>query len=130
MEEVALRQLDIDTVYTFTYTGNLGVEDMQFRLYNDTSNPRVISKVRASVGTAPTGSVVVVNVKKNGTSIFNSGSGGGQGKVTIPAGQNTATSIPKTGTVWGKDEYLTVAIESIGSTFAGADLTINVVVSE
>lgn len=127
MEEVALRQLDTDTVYTFTYSGNLGVEDMQMRLYNDTSNPRIISKVRASVGTPSTGTPITIDVKKNGATIFSTGN---TGKVVILAGQNTATSTPKAGTVWGKEEYLTVSIDTIGSTFAGADLTINVVVSE
>lgn len=81
------------------------------RFYFDST--RVISQVRASVGTAPTGSNVVVDTLINGVSM---------GAVTILAGTNTAT-LTTTKTVNAND-YATVSILSVGSTTAGSDLTL------
>lgn len=81
------------------------------RFYFDST--RVISQIRASVGTPSTGSNVVVDTLVNGTSI---------GSVTIPAGQNTATlSVSKT---VNANDYATVSILSVGSTTSGSDLTL------
>lgn len=134
MEEVSLRQLEANLMFPYTYSGNLNIEDLTHRLYNDTDQPRIIKMVRASVGVAATGRGVVVDVKKNGSSIFDptnpAAPVGSSAKVYIAPNQNTGTSQPVSGTVWSVGEYLTVGITQIGSTFPGADLTISVVVSE
>lgn len=81
------------------------------RFYFDTT--RIISQIRASVGVVSVGSAVVVDTLINGASI---------GTVTIPAGQNTATiSISRTVNL---NDYATVSILSVGSTYSGADLTL------
>lgn len=136
LEELALRQLDANFVFPFTYTGNLAPESMKFRLYNDTNKTRKIEYVRASVGGAPTGAGIIVDINKNDVSIFNEAINpanpppASYPRVYIGVGANTGTSTPKPESLWLQGEYLTVAIDQIGSTFAGADLTINVVVSE
>lgn len=138
IEEVPLRQVEANLVFPFTYTGNVGIEATQMRLYNDTAADRVIKFVRASVGAAPlgTGSGITIDILKNEITIFTSGSdptspyAGESPPVYIPAGQYTATATPEPGVVWKTGEYLTVSITSIGSSFTGSDLTINVVVSE
>lgn len=125
VESVPLRQVDTNLVFTFTYGGNLSPETTQMRLYNDTGKPRIISKIRASVGTKPIGSNVTVTVLKNGVNLFNSGVGG----ITIAPNEDTKVATPGI-TTWGDDEYLTVSILGVGATFPGEDLTINVTVSE
>jgi hypothetical protein len=92
------------------------------RLYNDTGTTLVISKVRVAASTAPTGSALIVDVKKNGTSIFPTAA-----KPQIAAGANTGTAVPDT-TSWLDGEYLTVDVTQVGSTVAGSNLTVTVVV--
>ena len=81
------------------------------RFYFDTT--RIISQIRASVGTPATGSPIVVDTLINGVSI---------GTVTIPAGSNTAV-LALSKTVYLND-YATVSILSVGSITAGSDLTL------
>ncbi len=92
------------------------------RLYND-DRALTISMVRASVGTAPTGASLIVNVLLGGVSIFSSQAT----QPTIAVATQTATATPTT-TAWPVGSYLTVNIDQIGSTVAGADLTVTVVV--
>lgn len=81
------------------------------RFYFDST--RIISQVRASLGTAPTGSDATFDTLVNGVSI---------GTVTIAAGTNTAT-LALSKTVYAND-YATVSILSVGSTISGSDLTL------
>lgn len=135
MEEVELRQLDVDMVYTFTYSGNLSPESLGMRLYNDSGRDRLIKFVRGSLGTSPQESSVIVDILCNGETIFSRGINGGtdgypfEPKVEIDVGSNMNIATPKR-PLWKKDDYLTVNIVQIGTTFPGSDLTINVVVSE
>lgn len=102
--------------FTYSYDGELaaGAGGHRFYVESDTT----ITKVRASVGTAPTGSAVTVDVNKNGTSILSSA-------ISIAAGSNTATGTLST-TALSSGDYLTVDIDSVGSTTAGNDLVVQV----
>ena len=110
------------TTYLWGVSGGLTVTTGTARMYNDTGASRTISAVRASVGAAPAGSAVIVDVLKNGTTIFT----GGTGRPSIAAGSNTATGTPAV-TSWASGEYLTVTVAQIGSSTAGSDLTVQVV---
>jgi hypothetical protein len=82
---------------------------------------------RLMVGTAPTGADVIVDVNKNGTTIYTT-----QGnRPTITATQNAGGpgSTPNV-TALAAGDYLTVDIDQIGSTVAGSDLTVSVIVSK
>jgi len=81
------------------------------RFYFDST--RIISQIRASLGTAPTGSGATFDTLINGVSI---------GTVTIPANSNTAI-LTLSKTVYAND-YATVSILSVGSTITGSDLTL------
>lgn len=81
-----------------------------------------IGTVRASVGTAPTGAPVVVDVNKNGVTIFTNQAH----RPSIAAGAHTATATPDV-TALVAGDYLTVDIDGVGSTTPGADLTVSVV---
>lgn len=83
---------------------------------------KTITGVRASVNTAPTGSVLTVDINKNGTSILST-------KLTIDATEKTSTTaaIPaviSTASIADDDE-ITVDIDSIGSTIAGKGLKVS-----
>lgn len=93
-----------------------------YRLYNITGRKLSIRNVRASLGTAPTGATYIVDVKKNGTTIFT----GGTGRPTIAVSTNTATSGPPAVTSWLPEEYLTVDIVQVGSTVTGAALSVQI----
>jgi hypothetical protein len=91
------------------------------RLVNTTGRTLSINAVTASVGTAPTGASILVDVTKNGTSIFTT-----QGnRPTIAIGAFSGVSgVPEL--TWAAGEYLTVDVDQIGSTVAGSDLTVQV----
>lgn len=77
--------------------------------------------VRASVTTAPTGSVLTVDVNENGASILST-------KLTIDAGEKTSTTaaVPAvlSDTVLADDAEITIDIDAIGSTVAGKGLKV------
>lgn len=80
--------------------------------------------ILAVVGTAPTGASIIVDVNKNGTTLF------ATGKPTIAAGTTNsgAASVPSSPNLVDGDE-ITVDIDQIGSTVAGSDLTVEVFLS-
>src|SRR6266508_1735517 len=76
--------------------------------------------VRASVGSAPVGAAVLVDVNKNGVTIFTTQAN----RPTIAAGTTTdlADAINITSLIAG--DFLTVDIDQAGSSTPGADLTV------
>lgn len=86
-----------------------------------------ITGTRLMVGTAPTGAALIVDVNKNGTTIYTT-----QGnRPTIADGANaggpgTAPDV----TSLAAGDYLTVDIDQVGSTVAGSDLTVSVIVTK
>lgn len=82
---------------------------------------------RLMVGTAPTGADIIVDVNKNGTTIYTT-----QGnRPTIAASANAGgpgTAPDVTSLVAG--DYLTVDVDQIGSSVAGSDLTVSVIVTK
>lgn len=77
--------------------------------------------VSAAVGTAPTGSSIIIDVNKNGVTIFTTQAN----RPEIPIGANDSgiEDVPNvTAVVAG--EYLTIDRDQIGSTIAGSDLTV------
>ncbi|WP_440066428.1 hypothetical protein [Streptosporangium sp. OZ121] len=107
----------------YSITGNVTTGAGTFRFYNDTGRTLVISSVRATVGTAPTGAALIVDVHKNGTTIFTTQST----RPTITVSTNTAKSTGMAVTAWADGEYLTVDVDQVGSTISGANLTVQVV---
>lgn len=110
---------------SFSYTGTISLYAGDFRWYNDTGRTLTVSKVRAALGSAPTGSSAIFDVLKNGSTIFTTTAN----RPTIATGSNTGVSgIPDVSTVANGD-YLTVNISQIGSTSPGGDLTLTVIMS-
>lgn len=107
--------------FTFSKSGTLTTGAGTFRQYNDTGRTLTITSIRASVGTAPTGASVLVDVNLNGTTLFTTQAN----RPTIAVSTNTATGTPAV-TAWPTGGYLTVDVDQIGSTIAGSDLTVTV----
>jgi hypothetical protein len=107
---------------TFTVPGTLVTGVGATTFYNDSGSSLSISKVRASVGTAPTGSAVIVDVNLGGTTIFTTQAN----RPSIAASGTTATAVPDV-TTWPDGTYLTLDVDAIGSTIAGANLTVQVI---
>lgn len=82
-----------------------------------------IVDVSASVGTAPTGATILIDVNKNGTTIFTTQSN----RPTIAiSGFFDVSGTPEVTSLTGDTDYLTVDIDQIGSTIAGVDLVVQV----
>lgn len=102
----------------FSRQGPLTVLAGTHRYYVESN--ATISTVRAAVGTAPTGTSLIVDVNKNGTTIY----GTQANRPTIAVSANTATGGTASVTSLAAGDYLTVDIDQVGSTVAGSDLTV------
>lgn len=110
-----------DLVLPFSVSGTLILLNNLQRLYVE--NSYTIASIRASVGVAPTGSSIIVDILKNGTSIFATTTAN---RPTIAASSFTALAgTPDTPTMVAGD-YYTVSIVQIGSSNPGSDLTVSI----
>ncbi len=108
-------------VAAFSATGALSPTAYDYRWYNDTGRTLTFGTIRASVGTAPATTPVVVDVLKNGTTIFTTTAH----RPSITAGTNTAVnSAAPDVTSIAAGQYLTVSVISTGTGTAGSDLTV------
>jgi hypothetical protein len=80
-----------------------------------------LSAVRASVTTAPTGSTLVVDINEGGSTILST-------KLSIDASEKTSTTAASAAvisdTALADDAEMTIDIDQIGSTIAGAGLKV------
>lgn len=83
-----------------------------------------LTEVRASVGTAPTGSALTVDVNEGGSTILST-------KLTIDAGEKTSTTAATPAVIsdvdLADDAEITIDIDAIGSTVAGAGLKVTLI---
>jgi hypothetical protein len=89
------------------------------------SRAATISKVSIRVGTAPTGTTLIVDLLKNGSSSLFSGVT--KPTIAISGFTNSVTSFHATNKILADDDYLTLDISQVGSTIAGADLSVTIV---
>lgn len=105
-------------VINFSKSGELVVGAGTFKM--PFAFPARLICVRAAIGVAPTGASVIVDMNKNGTTVFSGG------LPTIAATEFISTiGFPVTIHLAAGD-YLTVDIDQIGSTLPGEDLTVTV----
>lgn len=109
-----------DDIATFAISGPLSAPTLgtlRFRFPFDAT----LLGVSAAVNTAPTGANIVLDVNKNGVSIFPIST-----KPTITAGTfdtGGSEDVPDTTSV-SSGQYLQVDIDQVGSIVAGSDLTV------
>lgn len=105
-------------ILTFSVEGAVSVGSGAARLYPPFDI--TIAAVRASVGIAPTGSDLIVDVNKDGTTIFTTQAN----RPTIAdSGFDSGEETPDV-TAVSSSEYLTVDVDQVGSTDAGSHLTV------
>lgn len=109
----------VEDVAVFTRTGVLtigtGVSRWRFPFAAS------LLGVSAAVGVAPTGTSIIVDVNKNGTTIFTTQAN----RPTIPIStfHSGTEDVPDVTTIVAGD-YLTIDRDQVGSTIAGEELTI------
>lgn len=107
-------------VYTFSVTGAVTVATGKSRMYLEGSY--TVETIRVAANTAPTGAALIVDVNKNGTTIFTT-----QGnRPQVAASANSGTSNSPDVLTFASGDYITVDVDQIGSTVAGSDLTVTV----
>lgn len=83
-----------------------------------------LSAVRSSVTTAPTGSELIVDINESGTTILST-------KLTIDAGEKTSTTAATAAVIsdssLADDAEMTIDIDGVGSTIAGAGLKVTLI---
>jgi hypothetical protein len=95
-------------------------------LYNDTGHAVTVASVRASVGTAPTGADIIVDINKNGTTIFTNQAN----RPRIIAGMQTSGAVTNMDVkTVANGEFFTVDVDQVGSGIAGANLTVQILLT-
>jgi len=107
----------------FKHEGALVVGSGVSRIYNLTGAGLTISKVHATLNSAPTGASAIFDVHKDGVTIFTTQSN----RPTVVAGANTGETTTIDVATWANGSYLTADVDQIGSGVAGSDLTLTVV---
>lgn len=109
-----------------TYEGSLEIGETPLKIYNKYGASRNITEVFLSVGTAPTGDDIIVDVLIDDVSIFYVDEYTDE-RPTILAGETTGTTTTITYPTWLDDSYLTWEIIQVGSGSAGSNLVVHIV---
>lgn len=105
-------------------SGTIATATGALRWYNDTGSDLTILSTRASVGTAPTGATLIVDINLAGATIFTTQAS----RPTIAVSTNTAQGgAPDVATI-PAGSYLTFDVDQIGSTVAGSNLQVQLAV--
>lgn len=104
----------------FVVSGALSVGAIPYRIHAPMA--LAITNVTCTVGTAPTGASLIVDVNVNGLTIFTTQAN----RPTVAAGaQDDLASAPDLVNV-AQDDVLTIEIDQVGSTVTGSDLVVQV----
>lgn len=109
---------------TWAFTGNAAVATGKVRWYNRTGRTLTIVGAWVAANTQPTGAAILADVNKNGTTIFTTQ--GNRPTVAVSTNGGGLSATPDV-TSLADGDYLSVDIDQIGSTVAGADVTVGVV---
>lgn len=116
----AVQPQPIIETYTLAVQGTLTVATGKSRIYLEGSY--AVETIRVAVSTAPTGSTVLVDVNKNGTTLFTT-----QGnRPAIAISGFSATSNRPDVKTFAAGDYLSADVDQVGSTIPGSDLTVTV----
>jgi hypothetical protein len=110
-------------IFPFSQAGTLATGVGKFFLYNDTGYAMTIIAVRVRVNTAPTGATLIIDVNKNGTTIYTTQAN----RPTVAISGTTVKSTNPDVTSLADGDNLSIDIDQVGSTVAGADMTVAVI---
>ncbi len=110
---------------TFSFAGNLVLTGAMslLRFYNKLGITQTISEVFLSIDTPSAGADIIVDIHKNGVTIFTNQAH----RPIIAAGANTGTTVLIDVDNWDDGDYLTAIIDQIGVGTVGANLTAHVI---
>jgi len=114
---------EINLNVPFSQSGVLVTGTGKFRWYNDTGETLTFVSARASVNTQPTGASILVDVNVDGTTVFSTQTN----RPTIAVSTNTHKTTTFNTTTIVDGSYITIDIDQIGSTVAGSDLTVVII---
>lgn len=106
----------------FTVTGSLTTGTSVSPLLISTGT-LTITKVYVNVKTAPTGASLIIDINKNGTSIWNATQAN---RATITSGNTSGSQTSFDTVALAEGDVITLDIDQIGSTVSGADLTVTI----
>lgn len=108
----------------FTVSGELAVGDRGVRFhYPYSSGSMQVTRIRAAVNVAPTGSTLIAQVRR-----WNSSGSSQVGLVTISASSYSASNSGSLANVYISPGYwLMLSILQVGSTIEGEDLTMEII---
>jgi hypothetical protein len=106
------------SVLVFSMPGTLtvGVGTIQLPIWRTIT----IQNVRVRAGTQPTGAAIIVDINKNGTTIFTTQAN--RPTIAVSTSEDAA-AVPDV-TSYAAGDYVTVDVDQIGSTVAGSDIVI------
>lgn len=93
--------------------------------YYFAADARVVA-VRLSAGTAPTGASLIMDVNKNGTTLYTTQAN----RPTLTAASNTVLATLPDVVLFAPGDYMTFDVDQVGSTIAGGSVTLQVDVLE
>lgn len=116
-----LRSLAAREAYTFSVSGAItGTYTGQHRIYMEFAG--VVETVRAALGTPSSSGTFIVDVNKNGTTIYTTQSA----RPTIAASANSANGNNPAVTAFAAGDYLTVDVDSFGASAANLTVCVRV----
>jgi hypothetical protein len=119
MEVVSTRsEGNRETQFVAFWGGNLQTMVGTFRWYNRTGRTLTFTDAAASVAIAPSGQDVVIDLNKNGVTVWTNQTH----RLKIAAGNNMGGTKTFDVATIAPDEYLTIDIDQIGTAFPGKDL--------
>lgn len=86
--------------------------------------PATLIGAVASVGTAPTGAAILVDVNKNGTTVYTTQAN--RPSIAIAANASAIPPVAPNVTALIAGDYLSVDVDQVGSTIPGSDLVVQV----
>lgn len=105
----------------YNFSGDLSLATGTYRIYNRWGDTFTFQEVFLSVSEAPTDASIIVDINKNGSSIFSS-------NPTIPAGSLTGSSVAFSDDEYAPGDFLTFDIDQVGSGTYGSNMVVHVVV--
>ena len=116
----AIRAPNLGVLLPYSVSGNVVVAAGKGRIYNDTGRQLALRSVRASVDTPPGGAAITLDINVNGSSIYADPGD----RPTIADGAYTSGKVAVSGVNLADGAYVTVDVDTVGASPAGADLTV------
>lgn len=115
----------IKTTMLLAKTGDLSV-DTDVSPYVVAPCSLTITSVRAICKTAPVGASIIVDINKNGTTIFTTQ----DNRPTIADGETVESGTTPDVTSLSEGDYLSLDVDQVGSGTAGADITVEIICTQ